>query len=337
MNRDVAMKRIVRPFVGLAVVSGLVLSVTSAAVAHVSSKTTSGISIPNFSSSDLTASPGDNWIVQEGNLYGQRHSTLSIVTPSNVAGMTEAWHVKLSESITEPLLQLPGEAPQLEYNGTTFAEDEYGGVFALNATTGQQVWVYQPDSKKLVIPAKDQGSFKIAGPWASTRGLAMGDGKIFAEEQLGSVIALNASTGKRIWSTQIAPAYQGIGMSQPPQYYDGMILGATSGGDTGFPCVVFAILGTTPGRTRSPMTAEQPSGPRSGSIRRSGSRTSPSGTRFRTVARSAAPGRSGSPAANLRCTSARASSLGSSRKCTMTPGTPTSRSKACWSTSPITA
>ena len=30
-------------------------------------------------------------------------------------------------------------------------------------------------------------------------------------------------------------------MSQPPQFYDGMIFGATSGGDTGFPCEVFAL------------------------------------------------------------------------------------------------
>jgi quinohemoprotein ethanol dehydrogenase len=237
------MRRIVRPFVGVAVASVLVLGVTSAAVGHTSKS--ASISIPNFSTAALSAPAGDNWIVQSGNLAGQRHSSLNIITPTNITGMSEAWHVKLTESITEPLLQLPGEAPQLEYNGTTFAEDEYGGVFALNATTGQQLWTYQPHSKKLVIPAKDQGAFKIAGPWASTRGLAMGDGKIYAEEQLGSVIALNASTGKRIWSTQIAPSYEGIGMSQPPQYFDGMILGATSGGDTGFPCEVFALNAKT--------------------------------------------------------------------------------------------
>src|SRR5579863_9472963 len=214
------MKRILQPVVGVAVASVLLLSVTAGALGHVGKTNVSSISIPNFSTSQLLATPSDNWIVQEGNLYGQRHSSLSIITPKTITGLSEAWHVKLQEPITEPLLQLPGEAPQLEYNGTVFAEDEFGGVFALNATTGQQVWSFAPGSKKLNIPAKNQGAFKIAGPWASTRGLAMGDGKIFAEEQLGSVIALNAKTGKRIWSTQIAPAFEGIGMSQPPQYYD---------------------------------------------------------------------------------------------------------------------
>src|ERR1700678_3074989 len=117
------MKRIVRPLVGFAVVSGLVLGVTSAAVGHVSKNAASAISIPNFSTAQLTASAGDNWIVQEANLWGQRHSTLSIISPTNISGMTEAWHVKLTENIIEPLLTLPGEAPQLEYDGTIFAED----------------------------------------------------------------------------------------------------------------------------------------------------------------------------------------------------------------------
>jgi glucose dehydrogenase len=241
-----AMKRLVRQLAGVGIASALLLGLTSGAVGHVSKNAVSGVSIPNFSTAQLLAPAGNNWIVQEGNLFGQRNSSLGIITPTNISGMTEAWHVKLTESITEPLLQLPGEAPQLEYNGTIFAEDEYGGVFALNATTGQQVWVYQPHSKKLTIPAKDSPALvKIAGPWASTRGLAMGAGRIYAEEQLGSVIALNAATGAREWSTQIAPAYEGIGMSQPPQFYDGMIFGATSGGDTGFPCEVFALNAST--------------------------------------------------------------------------------------------
>jgi glucose dehydrogenase len=260
--KGICMKRVFLPIVGIAVTSLLVLTAASTALGRVGKTTVAAISIPNFSASQLLATPSDNWIVQEGNLYGQRHSSLSIITPKNIAGLTEAWHVKLTEPISEPLLQLPGEAPQLEYNGTLFAEDEYGGVFALNATTGQQIWDFSPGSKKLSIPAKDQGSFKIAGPWASTRGLAIGAGKVFAEEQLGSVIALDATTGKLVWKTQIAPSFMGIGMSQPPQYINGVIYGATSGGDTGFPCQVFALNAST-GKVlwRFQLIPNQPSDP----------------------------------------------------------------------------
>ena len=236
------MSRRSRLVVAMVIAAVTVLTVTAVAVAHVG-KTQKGsdISIPQFSTSDLTAAPGDNWIVQQGNLSGQRHSSLTHLSASNVSGLKQAWHTKLTTKTSEPLLQLGGEAPQIEYNGTIFAEDQYGRVYAKNATTGAPLWVYEPHSKKITIPAKDQGVFKIAGPWASTRGLAMDNNMIFAEEQTGKMVALNAQTGKEVWANQISPASQGIGLSQPPTIYDGMVLGSTSGGDTGFPCYAFGL------------------------------------------------------------------------------------------------
>ena len=90
--------KLVRPLAGLAVASLLVLGVTSAAVGHVSTHAASAISIPDFSTAQLAAPAGDNWIVQEGNLGGQRYSTLKIISPTNISGLTEAWHVKLAEN-----------------------------------------------------------------------------------------------------------------------------------------------------------------------------------------------------------------------------------------------
>src|SRR5262249_15003852 len=146
----------------------------------------------------------------------------------------------------EPLLQLPGEAPQLEYKGVLYAEDQYGRVFALNASTGAQMWVYEPNSTKLRVPPGGQAKiFTVAGPWASTRGLALGEGMGLAEEQTGTMVALDATTGKQKWGTWIAPATSGIGLSQPPTYVKGKIIGATSGGDTGYPCEVFALNAST--------------------------------------------------------------------------------------------
>ena len=240
------MRQIIRPLVGFAVASLLVLGVTSAAVGHGTTDAASTISIPNFTTAQLSASAGDNWIVQEGNLSGQRHSTLSIISPTNISGLTEAWHIKLAETRKQATPGLPGEAPQLEYNGTLFAEDEYGGVYALNAATGQQIWEYAPHLPTYHIPASyGNALFKPTNAIGPTRGFAINDGKIYAEEAGGYLEALNAKNGVLVWKTQIGATLQGIGMSQPPQYYDGMILGATSGGDSGYPCVVFAVNANT--------------------------------------------------------------------------------------------
>ena len=178
------MKRIARPLVGVAIASVLVLGVTSAAVGHVAKQNVSGISIPNFSTAQLLAPAGDNWIVQEGNLWGQRYSTLKIITPMNVSGLSEAFHVKLTEPVKQPPPPIEGEAPQLEYNGTLFAEDQYGGIYALNATTGQEVWQYNPSLPKIHVPASDDSKtlpVKIVGGFQSTRGLALGDGKVYGK------------------------------------------------------------------------------------------------------------------------------------------------------------
>jgi alcohol dehydrogenase (cytochrome c) len=238
------MRRTTRSVLGLGIVSVLILSLSAVALGRVSTTHSAKVSIPAFATADLNATPGDDWITQSGNLWGQRHSSANLITPANVTGLKEAWHVKLNApKAGDPLLTLNAEAPQLEYKGTLFAEDALGRVYAKNAATGVSLWYYEPHNKPVNIPkaAKHQKILKIVGPWASTRGLAINDGTVYAEELLGNVIALDANTGKLKWSTQIAPISTGIGLSQPPTYYEGMILGATSGGDTGFSCIVFAL------------------------------------------------------------------------------------------------
>ena len=62
-------------------------------------------------------------------LWGQRHSTLTQITPANVSGVKLAWHVKLTApNVGDPLLTFTSEAPELEYQGTLFAEDQFGRI-----------------------------------------------------------------------------------------------------------------------------------------------------------------------------------------------------------------
>jgi PQQ-dependent dehydrogenase (methanol/ethanol family) len=243
------MKHSLRSLVGACVVVA-VLSVASVAVAHVAASGHSSVSIPAFATSDLTTPPTDNWITEEGTLAGNRYSALTAISASNVAGLKQAWHVKLTSSTPEPPSGLGGEAPQVEYNGTLFAEDAAGRVFARDATTGAAVWLYEPHNATAPIPAADKAGdnalhFKVLGPTAATRGLALNNGMVYAEEPAGKMVALDASTGKVDWATQVADTAHGLSLSAAPVYYDGMILGGTSGGDSGGPCFVFALNAST--------------------------------------------------------------------------------------------
>jgi len=228
-----------------------VLTLTAVAAAHVCLPARGAVSIPALQTSDLTATPTDNWITQEGNLAGNRYSGLTDISASNVHGLTAAWHVVLRSDMPEQPSLEGGEAPQLEYNGTLFAEDGSGRVYALNAATGAQIWMYEPHNAKVAIPTYTRSgaaigsTIKITGPIAATRGLAMDDGMIYADEPPGKAVALAAATGRPVWSTQVASPLLAQSLSAAPVYYDGMILGATSGGDGGAACFAFALNART--------------------------------------------------------------------------------------------
>src|SRR5271154_3493284 len=150
------MKRPVRTAVGIATAAVLVLSLTAGALAHGTSHRRAAITVPAFQTSDLTATPMDDWITQEGNLAGNRYSGLTDISAANVTGLKQSWHVKLTSTVSEPPSGLGGEAPQVEYQGTLFAEDAAGRVYARDAATGAAVWLYEPHNAAAPIPAADK-------------------------------------------------------------------------------------------------------------------------------------------------------------------------------------
>jgi len=233
----------VRPLLVAAFAGAVVLVLAAVAVARVSQTHAAKIDIPKFTADQLSSTPGDDWVVTAGDLWGRRHSSLTDITTSNVTQLKQAFHVVLNtKKKTDVVLQLPGEANPIEYKGTLFQVDNLGHVYAVDATTGKRLWTFIPNNPHVKLPPiAKKGVFPIAGPWASSRGLAINDGMVFAEGLWGNVEAIDANTGKLVWSKQIAPASQGIGLSQPPIVVNGVLYGATSGGDTGFSCIVFAL------------------------------------------------------------------------------------------------
>jgi len=229
------MKRTARSFIALAIVSALTLGLTAFALGRVATSSSSKVSIPAFSAKELNATPGANWIVAAGNLGSQRHSSLTQINPSNVANMKLAWQAPIkAPNPGDPFIAHGGESSQIAWNGTLYTEDQYGRVFANDGTTGNQLWYYEPNID--TTPAA-KGVYIGGAP----RGVAIGDGKVFIEEEEALVVALDQNTGRQIWATVVADVNLGAELSQAPVYYDGMILGATSGGDRVFSCIVFAL------------------------------------------------------------------------------------------------
>src|SRR5206468_8664968 len=59
---------------------------------------------------------------------------------------------------------------------------------------------------------------------SESRGVAIGDGKVYLGKLDGSLVALDQKSGKEVWKTQVAPWQRGYSITAAPLYVDGMVI-----------------------------------------------------------------------------------------------------------------
>jgi PQQ-like domain len=124
-----------------------------------------------------------DWAYNGADVNNSRFQSIDQINPSNVSQLKLAW--SFSGDTTEAA---SAEATPLVVDGVMYISGNNDGVFALNPTTGKQIWHY-------AAPA-DAGY--------GTRGVAYGQGLIFSG-QGANLVALNAKTGALVWKTQVDP------------------------------------------------------------------------------------------------------------------------------------
>src|SRR4051794_12433897 len=148
--------------------------------------------IPAFSSDQLTATPKDDWSTSRGDIYNRQFSSLDTITASNVSQLKVAWHTRVAVPGKTSFKGALAEGEPVVYKGTMYMPDIKGNVFAFDATTGERLWYYKPTYPK---------GFASALP--VSRGVVIGDGKVFAAQQDGTVVGLDQSTGRVAWKTKV--------------------------------------------------------------------------------------------------------------------------------------
>jgi PQQ-dependent dehydrogenase (methanol/ethanol family) len=118
------------------------------------------------------------------------YSPLKQVDSSNAARLVQAF----ATTVDAP--QGNNEATPIMVNGTIYSSLAWGVVVAVDARTGASKWRWDPE---LPRSGADQPG-KCCG--AINRGVAFANGKIFAGLINGRLVALDANTGKLVWSTQ---------------------------------------------------------------------------------------------------------------------------------------
>ncbi len=160
------------------------------------------------------------WVMPSGNYASQRYSTLSQVNTSTAKNLHPVW------TFSTGVLR-GHEGGPLVIGDTMYLSTPYPNtVFALDLNhSGRIVWKYEPKQDSNVIPVMCCDTVN--------RGVAYGDGMIFLHQADTTLVALDAKTGKVIWSVKDGDPSKGeTGTSAPLVVKDKVLVGI-SGGEFG--------------------------------------------------------------------------------------------------------
>jgi PQQ-dependent dehydrogenase (methanol/ethanol family) len=180
--------------------------------------------IPAFSAKDLTAEPGNDWVTARGDIYNRQYSSLDAINKGNVSKLKVAWHTRVAVP-TKGKPNFTGvfaEAEPVVYKGTMYMPDSKGNVFAFDAVTGERLWYYKPKFPK-----------GFSAPLPTSRGVVIGDGKVFMAQTDGNIVGLDQGTGRVAWKQTVGNYKLGYFFTSPPTYFNGMLVVGQSGGDFG--------------------------------------------------------------------------------------------------------
>jgi alcohol dehydrogenase (cytochrome c) len=104
------------------------------------------------------------------------------------------------------------EMTPLVISGVMYITSGIDDVWALNPTTGAQIWHYNPASD---MPALSTLSICCG---LDNRGVAVGGGLVFDARLDSNLVALNAKTGAVVWKTLVDISSNGSAMTLAPQY-----------------------------------------------------------------------------------------------------------------------
>lgn len=177
---------------------------------------------PAFSATELSELPTNGWPTNGGDLFNRRFSPLTEINHDNVSALQPVWRTHLNGSGIGP--QFSGEAQPIVYGNVMYVVTGADDVFALSVESGDILWTYEAN----LDPAIDT----ICCGWTS-RGVGLGDGKVFVGQLDGKLVALDQRSGEVVWSVQSERWQDGLTITSAPLFYDGLVITGFAGAEYG--------------------------------------------------------------------------------------------------------
>ena len=174
----------------------------------------------NVDATRLTEADKDpgNWMTYGRTYSEQRFSPLARITADNVKQLGLAWYADLDTNRGQ-------EATPLVIDGVLYVSTAWSMVKAYDAKTGTLLWSYDPAVPRALGV---RGCCDVVN-----RGVAAWKGKIFVGTFDGRLVALDARTGKPVWSVMTVDPSKPYTITQAPRVIKGRVVIGNSGSEYG--------------------------------------------------------------------------------------------------------
>lgn len=160
----------------------------------------------------------ENWLAHGRTYSEQRFSPLDKISAANVKDLGLAWSYD-----TQTVRGL--EASPIVKDGVMFATGSWSVVYALDAKTGEQLWVYDPE-----VP-REWGRKPCCD--VVNRGVAVWKGRVYVGTLDGRLVALDAKTGKPIWDINTIDRSKPYSITGAPRIIKNKVIIGNGGGELG--------------------------------------------------------------------------------------------------------
>ena len=156
-----------------------------------------------------------NWLMIRRTYDGCGYSPLTEITPANVSHLRPVWVFATGEARVH-------EAAPIVNNGVMFISTPQNQVIAIDAKSGNVLWRYRRPRPT-----------NAAVPHDTSRGVALYGDRVYFAAGEAVLVALDAKTGKEVWTTAVADNKSGYYISLAPLVAGGKVMVGASGGEFG--------------------------------------------------------------------------------------------------------
>ncbi|MBI4476618.1 MAG: PQQ-dependent dehydrogenase, methanol/ethanol family [Acidobacteria bacterium] len=156
-----------------------------------------------------------DWLMVRRTYDGWGYSPLAQITRASVTQLQPLW--VMATGVTNG-----HEAAPIVNNGVMFVATPGNQLMAIEARSGEVFW-------RFTRPLADD----VIRMHPTTRGVALYGDRVFFASGEAVLVALDARTGKEVWTTKVDENKSGYYLSVAPLVVDGKVLIGTSGGEFG--------------------------------------------------------------------------------------------------------